>query len=139
MLYLSATLCSLFVPVCNRTATESAQLGRNSIFLLLTFDLRVLPFSKNMRNKIYSKSIILLYETVSLSYSLSFGHFHLLFFPPNHKKIQNASLCNYLICLPKIAAMLESILKSSRELSTNSKCLRNLPNPLKTCCKPNPH
>lgn len=37
-------------------------------------------------------------------------------FPSELKK--NASLYNYLICLPTIAAVLESIVKSSRELST---------------------
>lgn len=64
-----------------------------------------------------------------------------LSFPPAafHSKLKNASLYNYLICLPTIAAVLESILKSSHELSTNGKCLRNLPNLLKMCWKLNPH
>lgn len=64
-----------------------------------------------------------------------------LSFPPAvfHSKLKNASPYSYLICLPTKAAVLESILKPSRELSTNGKCLRNFPNLLKTCWKLNPH
>lgn len=141
VLYLRATLCSLFVPVCNRAATKTVQLGRNSIFQLLTFDLLLLPFSENMicadnwiaQEIEFIQSWLYYFMTV---YQIAVLQPQFLSFPPAvfHSKLKNASLYNYLICLPTIAAVLESILKSSRE---NGKCLRNLPNLLKTCWKLN--
>lgn len=55
-----------------------------------------------------------------------------------HWNLKITSLYNYLLCLPKIAAALESMLKSSCELCTNIKCLRNLPNSLEIGLKLKP-
>lgn len=122
VLYLSVTLSSLFVPVCNTTATETAQLWRNSIFQLLTFDLLLLPLSENMMcadNWIAQeiKFIQSWWYYFMRVYHTAVLQPQILSFPPAvfHSPLKNAGLNNYLIFLPTTAAALESKLKSSRE------------------------
>lgn len=145
VLYLSATLlavCSCMKPNGHRNCTTWEELNISATHIWFTS----MPFGENMicadnwiaQEIKFIQSWLYYFMTV---FHIAVLQPQFLSFPPAvfHSKLKNASLYNYLICLPTIAAVLESILKSSCELSTNGKCLRNLPNLLKTCWKRNPH